>query len=378
MKTLVFGGSFDPPHRGHSSLLRAAAERLRPDRILIVPAYRAPLKDSPSAAAAARAEMARRGILGRLPARFKRIARLDLSETQARRPVYTVETLARLKREDPRGVLYFVCGQDSAASFGKWKDPARLKSLAAWWYGSRPGKRSPVPAHFRKLPGLFPDISSTELRNALALGQDCSDALCPEVLASVRRLGLYGCDLLKRLGRDLSPSRCEHSLNVAALAEALARRHGADARKARFAGLLHDIGRRMTPAKMAAYARRRRLKVPRLEETCRLGPLLLHAHVSADLARREFKILDSEVLSAIRKHTLGDLRLGLLDKIVYVADACSHDRRHPASSGIRALAFIDLDAALKLCVAAKLQHALSRGAGLHFLTESLWNRLAAR
>jgi len=186
MKTLVFGGSFDPPHRGHAHLLRAAAERVRPDRILVIPAYHAPLKGAPSAPAAARAELARLGIVARLPARWRRLARIDMSEARARRPVFTVETLSRLKSLDPDGDFHFVCGGDSAASFGEWRDPARLKRQATWWYGPRPGKRAAAPEHFRKLAGRFPDISSTELRSALALGEDCSDAVYPEVLAELR------------------------------------------------------------------------------------------------------------------------------------------------------------------------------------------------
>jgi len=378
MKTLVFGGSFDPPHRGHAALLRAAAGRVRPDRILVVPAYHALLKNAPCAPAAARAELARLGVVARLPARWRRIARVDMSEARAKRPVYTVETLSRLKALDPDGEFHFVCGQDAAASFGKWKDPARLKRLATWWYGPRPGAGAAAPAHFRKLAGRFPDISSTELRSALALGKDCSDAVYPEVLAEARRHGLYSQDILDRLKKTLSPSRRAHTLNVASLAEALARRHGADAAKARLAGLLHDMGRRMPPPLMAEYARTRRLKVPELGLTAGLEPLLLHAHISEDLARREFGVADPEVLSAVRKHTLGDPEMGPLDKIVYVADACAFDRRHLGAAATRALAFADLDAAFARCVADKLAHALARGAWLHPLTVTLWNRLAAR
>ena len=378
MKTLVFGGSFDPPHRGHAHLLRAAAERVRPDRILVIPAYHAPLKGAPSAPAAARAELARLGIVARLPARWRRLARIDMSEARARRPVFTVETLSRLKSLDPDGDFHFVCGGDSAASFGEWRDPARLKRQATWWYGPRPGKRAAAPEHFRKLAGRFPDISSTELRSALALGEDCSDAVYPEVLAEARRLGLYSQGILDRLRKTLSPARFAHTLNVAGLAEALARRHGADAGRARLAGLLHDAGRRMTVPLMAEYARKRRLKAPKLGLTAGLEPLLLHAHISEDLARREFGVDDLEVLSAVRKHTLGDPEMSLLDKVVYVADACSFDRRHHGAAETRALAFADLDAALARCVADKLAHALSRGAWLHPLTVTLWNRLAAR
>ena len=167
-------------------------------------------------------------------------------------------------------------------------------------------------------------------------------------------------------------------MNVAALADALARRHGEDPEKARLAGLLHDAGRCFAPPLMAEYARKRRLKVPERDLTAALEPLLLHAHISEDLARREFGVADETVLSAIRKHTLADRIMSTLDKVVYVADACSSDRRHPGVARTRALAFDDLDAAFERCLADKLSFAIARRAWLHPLTLELWNILAAR
>jgi nicotinate-nucleotide adenylyltransferase len=379
MRTLVFGGSFDPPHRGHAELLAAAAARVRPDRILLVPAYRAPLKRAaPSAPADARAELVRLGVLERLPARWRRKAALDLSELRARRRSFTVDTLARLEAEDPGGELHFVCGADAAASFPRWKEPARLRALATWWVGARPGAGGAAPKDFRRVPGRFPDVSSTELRAALELGQDCADLLFPETLAAIERLGLYGTGRVARLRATLKPGRFEHVLNVAALADALARRHGVDPRKARLAGLLHDAGRRFPPPLMPAYVRRRRLRVPHGAETAARQPLLLHAYISEDLARREFGVDDPAVLSAVRKHTLGAVRMSALDKTLYVADACSADRTHAGAARTRRLAFDDLDAAFARCVADKLSHALARGAWLHPATLALWNRLVAR
>ncbi|MBI3288751.1 MAG: bis(5'-nucleosyl)-tetraphosphatase (symmetrical) YqeK [Elusimicrobia bacterium] len=338
-----------------------------------MPAYRAPWKVMPAASARDRLDLARLGLLERLPPRWRQIARVDGREARARRPVYTVETLGALS-----GELHFVCGQDSAASFSRWKDATRLTSLASWWYGARPGAQGRPAAHFRRVPGRFPDISSTELRSALALGQDCSRELFPEILSLIGRRGLYGLGLLARLKATLSPSRYEHTLNVAALAEALARRHGADPEKARLAGLLHDAGRRLSPPLLAAYARRRNLRVPARGTVIALDPMLLHAYVSADLARREFKVTDEEVLGAVGRHTLGDRRMGLLDRVLYTADACSADRSYPGAAAIRALAFDDLDAALRRCVAGKIGDALRRQGWLHPLTVSLWNNLAAR
>ena len=379
MRVLVFGGSFDPPHRGHAALLAAAARRVKPDRILVVPAFHAPLKDEPpSAPAEERLELARLGVIAPLRARWRTRALIDLSEARGGRRAYTVDTLGRLREEYPGAELHFLCGQDAATSFPRWKEPARLRRLAAWWYGVRPGAKEKPPAFFRRLPGTFPDASSTELRVALALGQDCTAELAPAVLARIEARGSYGTGLLKRLRATLKPGRYEHTLNVASLADALARRHGLDASQARLAGLLHDAGRRFAPPLMAAYARKRRLRVPERDQTAALEPILLHAYISADLARREFGVGDEEVLSAIRKHTLGDVKMSALDKVVYVADACSADRRQPGVVETRALAFGDLDAAFERCLADKLSDALRRRAWLHPLTIELWNILAAR
>jgi len=379
MRVLVFGGSFDPPHRGHAALLAAAAKRLRPERILVVPAFHAPLKDAePAAPAEERLALARLGVIAPLPARWRARAFVDPAEARGGRRAFTVETLKRLHEEYPRAELHFVCGQDAAASFPQWKEPARLRSLATWWFGARRGSTARPPAFFRRVPGTFPEVSSTELRASLALGEDCSDALAPAVLSRIEARGAYGTGLLKRLRATLKPGRYAHTLNVAALAGALARRHGLDEDRARLAGLLHDAGRRFPPPLLAEYARKRRLKVPQGALTAALEPMLLHAYVSEDLARGEFGVRDEAVLSAVRKHTLGDLVMSPLDKAVYVADACSADRSHPGVAETRALAFGDLDAAFERCLADKLSDALRRRAWLHPLTIELWNSLAAR
>lgn len=372
MRVLVFGGSFDPPHRGHSALLNASVERIRPDRILIVPAYHAPMKGKAPAPAKDRVELVKRGLLDKLPAKWRKVAKVDLTEVSSKRPVYTYETLRRLE-----GELHFVVGQDSAENFHRWKKSARLRRLASWWYGGRAGTKGRAPDHFRLVPGRFLDISSTELRSSLSLDQDCSEHLFPAVLSHIQSRRMYGLDRLALLRSSLSPFRYEHTLNVATLAESLARRWGADPDKARTAGLLHDAGRRFAPPVLAAYARRRRLQVPEREHILRSDPMLLHAYASEDLATTEFGVTDRETLDAIRRHTLGDARMTLLDKVLYVADACSADRTHPGVVKTRALAYADLDAALRVCVAEKLRHALSREAWLHPLTISLWNSLAS-
>ena len=57
MKILLYGGTFDPPHYGHLNNLRAAASRVQPDEIVVMPAGVSPFKQMSATPGALRAEM---------------------------------------------------------------------------------------------------------------------------------------------------------------------------------------------------------------------------------------------------------------------------------------------------------------------------------
>ena len=379
MRVLLFGGSFDPPHLGHAALLRAAAERVKPDRILILPAFQAPLKTGPTAPAADRLRMLRIGLLPSLPRRWRRRARIDDRELRSRRRVYTVQSLAALRAEHPDWELHFAVGSDGAAAWRRWRAPVRLPALCRWWTARRPGTEGRrIPAHFSFIRRPMPDVSSTDLRADLAAGLDCSRWLHPRVASLIARRGLYGTGLSADLESGLGPGRFAHTLAVRRLAEALARRWGEDPRRASLAALLHDCGRLVKKKHLARYALDHRLRVPLLATVARRQPGLLHAYVGEDLAERRFGCRDRAVLRAVRNHTLGSPSMPRLERILYVADAVSEDRTHPQAAPLRRLAFRDLEAAFAASLAAKLSHAVGRGAWLHPLSVSLWNRLCAK
>jgi len=375
VRLLVFGGSFDPPHRGHAALLASAARHISPDLILIIPAYQAPLKSLPGASAEERLAMVRLGLLPSLPPPWRRRTRIETLEVRSRRRVYTVDTLRRLVALHPKAELHFALGSDEAAAFDSWKDQRQLKALCFWWVAPRPGTRGRPPAFFKRLSGPMPEISSTRLRRAIALGEEVSAWVGTAVASYIERRGLYGRALLRELRTLLPPERLRHTLAVARLAERLAERWGLDPQKARWAGLLHDLGRSIPVGRMAKEARQRRLSVPGSKAIARHQPLLFHAYLSADLARRRSGLRDPQILAAIRDHTLGRSGMGPLGRLLYVADACSEDRAYPGAASLRRLAFQDLTEAFRACVRAKTQHAFSLGSWIHPLTISLWNSL---
>jgi nicotinate-nucleotide adenylyltransferase len=379
VRVLLFGGSFDPPHAGHVRLLRAAAERVQPDRILVIPTFRAPLKSARAAPAADRLRLLKLGLLPPLPLRWRRVVHIDARELRSRRRVYTVETLTRLRAEHSDWELHFVVGSDWAAAWSKWRCRGRLTRLCRWWTAPRPGAPGGrIPPHFTVIGRRMPDVSATGLRADLAAGIDCSRRLHPRAADFIARRGLYGTGLLAALESGLKPGRFVHTLAVRRLAEALARRWGEDPRRASKAALLHDCGRLIRKRRLARYVRDHGLRVPLLAQVARRQPGLLHAYVGEDLARRRFGCRDRAVLRAVRNHTLGAPSMSRLERILYVADAVSEDRSHPQAAPLRRLAFRDLEAAFAATLAAKLSHAVSRGAWLHPMSVSLWNRSCAR
>ena len=360
MKVLLFGGSFDPPHRGHEALLDAAVKFLKPDRVLIVPTWLSPFKEGHAAPPSARAALVR-AFAKKFPRAF-----VDLFELRRKRRVYTYELLAEARRRWPGAELWLLAGSDTLGQLGQWRRPEALRR-ASWLVGMRPGAALRVPPgfHVARLRGRFPDVSSTELRARLYSGRPWKRFVPKSVARQIKRRRLYGLAWQDELSRELSKDRMRHTLGVAALSAELARRHGEDASAAALAGLLHDCGRVLDTAAMARYARRHRVPVPCLERTLERAPLLAHAYVGAELARRRFGVTAADTLAAIAHHTLGRPGMSRLERVLFVADIASADRAFPEAKALRRLARRDLDGAFVEAARAKLRWVREEGRWEH-------------
>lgn len=366
MKVLLFGGSFDPPHRGHLRLLESALARLRPDKTFLVPAGQSPLKSPARAAAAERLALCR-AFVSLLPGKLRRGVKISDWEIRRAGPSYTYAALRMFAKKFPKAELYFLLGSDAAGDFPRWRNTGEIRKRARFVLGRRPGASWPGPQarlpETLRLAGTFPEFSSTNLRAELLCGRD--ENLAPALKKIVRKKRLYGGKMRALLKRVLSPQRYEHSLAVADMARELAGRHGLNAEKAALAGLLHDLGRSIPIHLLPAYLRRRKIRFPALEATARRNPMLMHAHASEDLARTLLGIKDEEVLSAVRKHTLGDARMSPLDRLLFAADACSLDRTYAGAKRVRRKARRSVEKGFRAAAKNKLDDVKERGAWKH-------------
>jgi predicted HD superfamily hydrolase involved in NAD metabolism len=142
------------------------------------------------------------------------------------------------------------------------------------------------------------------------------------------------------------------------MAERLARAHGVDPLRARTAAMLHDLARLYPAERLLRECAERGLAIDAFE---REHPVVLHARLGAELARESFGVDDPAVLSAIRKHTLADAVMSPLDKVVYLADGLEPGRDFADRAALAALAFRDLDAAMRAVLASSMTYLRERG-----------------
>jgi predicted HD superfamily hydrolase involved in NAD metabolism len=129
--------------------------------------------------------------------------------------------------------------------------------------------------------------------------------------------------VLAWLAENVSAHRLQHILGVEQMCVELAHRHQVNPSKAAQAGLMHDLAKFFKPHRLLEMAKQNGIEI---DSICAANPHLLHADVSAIVAREEFGVTDEEILEAIRNHTLGRPNMSSLSCIVFVADALEPNR----------------------------------------------------
>ena len=186
MKILLYGGSFDPPHNGHLNNLRAAADRVRPDKIVVMPAGTSPFKQGTNASGALRLEMCRCfAALAQEPGMPPlEVSGWEVAQAAAGSRNYTVLTLDMLL---------------SFEGWHRWQDILRLARVVVTSrdIGDAPALHAKAklldPSGGRILfaPVQALPMASSQLRARLAAGEECKTELPEEVRNVIRREGLY-------------------------------------------------------------------------------------------------------------------------------------------------------------------------------------------
>lgn len=217
----LFGGTFDPIHRGHLALARAAGERFGLRQIFFVPAGVPPHKQkhplTPFVHRYAMVVLATEGEKGWFP------SLLEAPADGTVRPNYSIDTVQRLKRSFKKADrLFFLMGIDAFRDIAKWREATALLGECEFVVASRPGfslrevaESLPEPLRppaavtrpFQKQPaagdlvlpgitlhlleGVQQNVSATAIRTAAAEGKPLARWLEPRVAEYIKKVRLY-------------------------------------------------------------------------------------------------------------------------------------------------------------------------------------------
>ena len=226
----LFGGTFDPVHRGHLALARAAAERFDLGRILFIPANIPPHKQKQPLtpyfyryAMLALATMQEKTFIA---SALEAPQEADVSgkkKFEAPPPNYTIDTVRRVKQSLKKADrLYFLIGIDAFADIAKWYHAEALFAECEFIVASRPGysladvalalpeplrPSSAVTSPFAKQPAkgslvlkgvtvhllenVHVPVSATAIREAVAKKRPLTRIVEPAVADYIKKMGLY-------------------------------------------------------------------------------------------------------------------------------------------------------------------------------------------
>ena len=155
MNIAIFGGSFDPIHIGHIEIVESAIERLDIDKLIVVPTFLNPFKESFLAQPRVRLGWIEEVLGGR-----EKVEVSDF-EIKQNRPTPSITTVEHFKKKLNPKKIYLIIGADNLSSLHKWRDFEKLKQIVEFVVATREGFK--IPKEYKKLV-VDVDISSSDLR----------------------------------------------------------------------------------------------------------------------------------------------------------------------------------------------------------------------
>ena len=194
----IFGGTFDPVHRGHLAVARAALRRLKLDRLYFIPAGVSPHKQhrKPRASFANRVAMLERATSGE--------RRFAVSRLEARGAHYSIDTVRSMKRSLKKGDrLFFLIGMDAFRDLAAWWRADELVRECEFAVAARPGTSlaqvaralshgvRPRDVHIHLLRGVRAPVSGTQVRAAARRGRSLKRLVPAAVTEYITKKRLY-------------------------------------------------------------------------------------------------------------------------------------------------------------------------------------------
>lgn len=187
VRTAIFGGSFNPIHRGHVLLAKQVLKEGLADEVWLLVSPHNPLKDSGSLL-----DESSRFLLAEKALIDEPLIKASNFEFHLPRPSYTWATLRALAESYPERAFSLLIGADNWQLFPRWAHPEEIISNHSIIIYPREGyhietNALPPNVHLLSNAPKFP-YSSTDVRRAIAQGKEADGMLPPNIINEVYRL----------------------------------------------------------------------------------------------------------------------------------------------------------------------------------------------
>lgn len=327
----VLGGTFNPVHSEHVALAKSAVKELELDKLLVMPTYISPHKNTTPASSQDRLNMLKLAFLGQ--------DKIEVSDYEIKRQgkSYTYLTVEYLKEQEDCE-LFFIVGGDMLTDFKSWKYPERILNactLAVFgrddfftdYEEEKKYFENTFRKTFKRLSYQGESVSSTKIRVYSAFGLPLDGLVSDKVEDYIKKNKLYsGGEYVEYVKKTLPFKRLKHTANVVCSALSKVKALGLDYQKVFDACTLHDCAKYIDGAMVEGFKVDEDLPSP-----------VVHAFLGAFIAENKLGIKDSELIDAIRYHTSGKPEMSTLSKLVFVADMVEEDRNYEGVEYLRGL-----------------------------------------
>ena len=310
MKILIYGGGFDPVHKGHIHLLKHAVKKIKPNKIYIIPNSIPPLKNHDNFSFSTnRLEMCKLA--------FSKIKNVIVSDweinTFKSKISYTYKTIQYFKKQFPQADLYLLIGSDRFYDFKKWKNWNYIIKNTFVVVGNRTKKLIESNNDRFIVINMKPiEISSQELRI-----EPNKKYLSKKIIDYIKSNKMYVTIQIQNL---MSKNRYLHTLRVKDTALQIAKAiKYPKLSKVYYAAMYHDVAKEFKVDEILKL-------VSHYDKYYYPTIHTLHGIASAKYVKKHFNITDREILNAISEHVIPHYNCSTLAKIIYCADKLEPSR----------------------------------------------------
>lgn len=358
VKIGIFGGAFNPPHNEHITALNLFKESVGLARCIIIPSYYPPHKDG--------AEMLPFEVRANMCAMVFKDDEISYIEKNSEEKNYAINTIRKIKEENPNSELFYLIGGDSMADFFSWYKPYELIKEVTLVVYQRESREKEADAAIEKvknaggkvikLPFCGQNISSGEIRNLFALEANVSKYMNKDVIKLIESNQYYKSELVEYVRRHTSEKTFKHVVRTAIWALELNRGIGLSPKLVFESALLHDVEK---------------------DSECMDGVPndavgLPVSHQFSGAYRAESLGLSEEVISAIKYHTTAKPDMSKLEMLIYSADMTEPARDFDDVDKLREILKKDIVKGFTACLEHSYKYLKNKGKEIYYLTKEAY------